>query len=489
MDFSTLINSLQQQLGQHLPSILGALAMLIGGWFVAVIVRAGLNRFLNMIGFNRRVSDSTGQEVDIASGISLAVFIIIILITLIAVLESLNLRTVSEPFNILVSQIFEYLPRLIGGLVLGIVAFVLATFIKMGATKALAATSLDDKLSVEAGMQPMSNSLGSVLFWLVILMFLPMVLGVLELNGLLLPVQTMMSNFLGMLPNLFGAAAFAFVGWIVAKILSGLISNLLATTGIDSVLEVAGDEATNKIKLSKVLGTVVFALVLIPSLIAALQKLKMTAITDPASEMLSMVFNAIPNILIAGVILAVAYYVSKFVASLINSLLTGIGFNELPAKLGFTNAFSTGPKPAAIIGKIIVFFAMLFASVEAANRLGFLQVSEIVSVFIQFGGDILLGSVILVVGFWLSSLAYNTIDRASGKESSGLANIARIAIIGLVIAMGLRAMGIADDIVNMAFGLTLGAVAIAFALAFGLGGREAAGKQLEYWFKKMRDGK
>jgi len=53
--------------------------------------------------------------------------------------------------------------------------------------------------------------------------------------------------------------------------------------------------------------------------------------------------------------------------------------------------------------------------------------------------------------------------------------------------MGLRAMGIADDIVNLAFGLTLGAVAIAFALSFGLGGREAAGRQMEHWFSKLRE--
>jgi hypothetical protein len=54
--------------------------------------------------------------------------------------------------------------------------------------------------------------------------------------------------------------------------------------------------------------------------------------------------------------------------------------------------------------------------------------------------------------------------------------------------MGLRAMGIADDIVNLAFGLTLGAVAIAVALSFGLGGREAAGKQMEHWLSKFRKG-
>ena len=46
-------------------------------------------------------------------------------------------------------------------------------------------------------------------------------------------------------------------------------------------------------------------------------------------------------------------------------------------------------------------------------------------------------------------------------------------------------MGIAENIVNMAFGLTLGAAAVAFALSFGLGGREAAGKQMERFFDKM----
>ena len=47
-------------------------------------------------------------------------------------------------------------------------------------------------------------------------------------------------------------------------------------------------------------------------------------------------------------------------------------------------------------------------------------------------------------------------------------------------------MGIADDIVNLAFGLTLGSVAIAVALSFGLGGREAAGRQMEFWLSKLR---
>ena len=129
---------------------------------------------------------------------------------------------------------------------------------------------------------------------------------------------------------------------------------------------------------------------------------------------------------------------------------------------------------------------MLFATVEAANRLGFSQVRDIVSTFIQFGSQILLGSVILAVGFWLANLVHSGIKRVSGEDAAAVAGLARIAILTLVTAMGLRSMGIADDIVNMAFGLTLGAVAVAIALSFGLGGREAAGKQMEYWFSRLR---
>ena len=52
--------------------------------------------------------------------------------------------------------------------------------------------------------------------------------------------------------------------------------------------------------------------------------------------------------------------------------------------------------------------------------------------------------------------------------------------------MGLRAMGIANEIVQLAFALSFGAVAVAVALSFGLGGREAAGKLMEHWLSRWR---
>ena len=97
---------------------------------------------------------------------------------------------------------------------------------------------------------------------------------------------------------------------------------------------------------------------------------------------------------------------------------------------------------------------------------------------------------LFLVGFWLSTLAFDSLSKV-GKKTDFLAALVRYAILGLVLAMGLRAMGIADDIVNLTFGLILGAIAVAFALAlaFGIGGRSAAGRQLEQWFRPRRRGR
>jgi hypothetical protein len=484
MDLSALGSSLQSTLGAHLPAIFGALAILVVGWLLAVAARASVLRVLSFLKVNERIADTTHQRMNVESGIAIGVFWLILLITVVGVFNTLDLALVSDPFQTLLNQVFAYLPRLIAGTLLLVIAWVLATLIRAIASKALAATSLDDKLSEHAAMEPMSKSVADVLFWLVILLFIPAVLGAYELAGLLAPVQTMLDKFLGVLPNVFAALVIGFVGWLVARVLRGLVGNLLAAAGADRLGPALG--FGDQVRISRVVGMVVFILVFVPTLIAALEALQIEAISRPATDMLGMILQAVPNILAAAVILVITYYAARFGAMLVARLLNGIGFDGLPQKLGLAHAFSDSLRASDLVAKLIVFFAMLFATVEAANRLEFQQVRDVVTLFIEFGGDVLLGGVILVIGFWLANIAANAINQASGAGTPGLARIARVAILGLVLAMGLRAMGIADDIVNLAFGLTLGAVAVAVALAFGLGGREAAGKQMDYWLSKLR---
>ena len=114
----------------------------------------------------------------------------------------------------------------------------------------------------------MSKNLGNVLFWLVILLFIPAILGAYELQGLLAPVQNMVNKLLSLVPNVFAAFVIGFVGWLVAKVMRGLVTNLLAAAGADTAGHRAGLDQS--VYLSRVAGTLVFIFIFVPTLIAAL---------------------------------------------------------------------------------------------------------------------------------------------------------------------------------------------------------------------------
>lgn len=484
MNLDPFLEALQGAFGSHLPQILGALAIFIVGWLIAVVGRAATMRVLSLMRLNQRITDSTGVSVDTERPIALGVFWLLLLVTVIAVLNVLDLASVSGPFAAMMGDIVGYLPHLAAGVVLSLVAWLVASLLRGAVGRVLSATSLDERLSAHAGMAPISQQAGNVVFWLVLLMFLPSVLAAFRLTGTLGPVQDMLTRGLDILPNVFAAAVIAFVGWIVARVLRGLVTNLLAAAGADSVSERVGLDAS--VKLSRLAGTLVFLLVLVPSLIAALDALKIEAISGPATLMLGKLLDAVPHILAAAIIIVLTWYVARFAAALLSRLLENAGVDSLPERIGLAHVFAGGTRPSALAHWAVMFFAMLFAVVEASDQLGFAQVRDVVTTFIGFAGEIVLGGLILSVGFWLANLAYRAIDRASGPGTRGLAPIARIAILGIVIAMGLRAMGLANEIVILAFGLSLGAVAVAVALSFGLGGREAAGKLMEHWLSRWR---
>ncbi|MDO5653555.1 MAG: mechanosensitive ion channel [Brachymonas sp.] len=487
MNLNTLSESLQASLGGNIPQLLGALAIFVVGWLVAVAVRAAARKGLSALRLNPRFGEMTGQPaVDIEGGIALILFWLVLLLTLSAVFNVLNLASVSGPFSVLTTRVLDYIPRLVVALLLAAAAWLVASLVRTLVSKALDKTTLDERLSAHAGMAPISGSLTSALFWLVILLFLPAILAALQMDGLLEPLRQMMAKGLDMLPNILAAVIIGGIGWIVATILRNLVGNLLRTANVDGFGQRAG--FGKDVQFSSLAGWLVFLAVFIPSLIAALDALKIEAISRPATQMLGMLMQSVPHIVAAVLILVVTWMVANFVIRLVTSLLASSGFDALPAKLGIAHVL--GQQTASnLVGRALLLFAMLFAAVEAGNQLGFSRFSDIITTFIAFAGDVLLGGAILVIGFLLANVVADAIKRTAGEHSLGLSRLARFAILGLVIAMGLRAMGIADDIVNLAFGLTLGSVAVVVALAFGLGGREPAGRLMARWLDRVSNDK
>jgi Conserved TM helix len=484
MDLTAFAASLQTTLGTELPRVMGSIAILILGWLLALVFRAAVRKVLRVLAVNQRIKDSTGASLDAESPIEVASFWFVLLATLVAVLNVMDLQALSMPLSNLMNDVVGYLPHLVAGMVLVLVAWILATVVRALATRALASTTLDEKLSASAGMQPISTHAGNVLFWVVNLMFLPAVLNALRLNGLLEPVSRMVDKALGVVPNGVAAALIAAVGYMVARVLRGLVSSLLMAAGTDRINAQIGLE--HSVRLSALAGNLAFIFVFIPSAIAALDALGIEAISRPATAMLTQVLSAVPHVMAAVVILLLTWYLSRFAAGLVSSLLENAGVDSIAQKMGLKQVSSGSARPSRLASGLLVFFAMLFAVSEAADQLGFSQVRGLTAGFIMFAGDIVLGSAILAVGFWLANRAYDALQKSDGQTGSPLAGVARIAILGLLLGMGLRAMGIANDIVQLAFGLTLGAVAVAVAISFGLGGREAAAKLMEHWLSKWR---
>lgn len=515
MNISPFLEALQSAFGAHLPALLGALGIGLGGWLLAMLVQRLVARGLAQVRLNERLANSLGSPMSLERPVALAGFWLIVLVTAVSVFNVLDLLSLSTPFAHLLQIIIGYAPHLLAGVVLSLTAWLLASLSRALVFKALSATRLDAQWATPARTTPLSRSASELVFWLVLLVLLPSVLGAFQLTGTLGPVQDMLQQAFALLPKLAAAAAIALVGWWVARVARGLTTNLLATAGLDKWVSpkavdpidtpndtpnsatangVHGSQEANAaahlpppqgLQASKLAGTVVYFLVLIPALIAALDALSIAAISAPASMMLAQLLNALPHVLAAALILTLSWFIAQFASNLVAQLLHSAGVDALPAKLGMAT-FSAAAAPSQLARWAVVVFAMFFAIVEAANQLGFEQVSQLMGRLITFGGDIALGALILSVGFWLANLASAAIARTSGESGGVLAGVAKFAILGLVLAMGLRAMGIANEIVALAFGLTLGSVAVAAALAFGLGGRATAGKVLNVWFERWR---
>lgn len=467
--------------------ILAAVVILLVGWLIALMIAAGVKKLLHKLNTNHRLSSATTSETtsfpDIEQIISKIIFWFILIIAVIAALNVLNLNSVSGPFSNMLSQVLAFIPSLLAAIAIGFIAWILAKLIRMGLQRILNRTQLDEKLSTEVGVHTISQNIADIVYWLILLLFLPIILSILGLTGLLMPVQNMVNEVVLFLPNIFIAGVILFVGYILAKIVRGIVEGLLRSLGVQAQAQKIGLFKTGN--LPHLLGSFVFTLIILTALIIAFEALGIQAISQPATAMLYEVMNAIPQIIAAGLILIIAYVVSKFVAQLVTELVAGTGVDNIPAKMDLQRFLGT-TKISSGVGKLLIFFTMLFAISEAANRLGFEQVSGLIGMFIHFGSNILLGAVILVIGFWLANIVANALQRGEYNCSRWLGSLVRVLILGLVIAMGLRAMGIADSIVNLAFGLTLGAVAVAFALAFGLGGRQPAERLLTDLLNKAK---
>lgn len=394
------------------------------------------------------------------------------------------MQTIENLMNSLSTQFGNVLPGVLGAIVVLIIGFFIAGIVRRLVKRLMLKSSVDEKLATKLNTSiNIGDFVAKLAYYLVVIYTLLIALNLLGVESVLQPLEDMMRKFVGYLPNIVGAGVIGFAGYMISSIASeatGFLSTRLEHFGHKIGLN------AGSLSLSKIVKQVVFIIVFIPILIIALDTLQMDAISKPASEMLGSVLNAVPKIIAAVILLGVFFIIGKYVVSIVSELLKNLGVDNMADKMGFSSILGS-TSFSSLIGNIALFFIMFTGVIAAADKLELGQVQIILNNVFGIAGKIFFGMIILMLGMFVSNLAVKTLEQSEGNGY--MIPIVRFAVLGIFLAFALHTMGIAESIVNLAFGLTLGAVAVAFALSFGLGGREAAGKQMDHFLTKIRKDK
>lgn len=382
--------------------------------------------------------------------------------------------------NSLTNSVGDFLPSTIGAILILIIGWFVAGFIKRLITKFIKRTKIDDKMGT--GKVELSSLIGKLIYFFIMIFVFMLALEKLGMTSVLDPVKNLLNGFTNYIPNIVGAGLVGYIGYMLATIVSELVG--LSGDTIQSLVPKL--KLPENIDLVNILKKIVFIFIFIPLLITALNILNMDAISVPATHMLEQFFNAIPKILVAVIIIIIFVVGGKFVAGLLTDLLESLKLDGIVKKMNLGGVSSNTNLPK-LIGNIAFFFIVLFGITTALEKLEFAKLTEVLDTLVGVSGNILFGLIILIIGNWIASIAH----KAMAKDQNNLfvASIIRMCILAIFLAMGLKTMGIGDDIINMAFGITLGTIAVTIALSFGLGGRQAAGKQMERILNKFNNNK
>jgi hypothetical protein len=394
------------------------------------------------------------------------------------------------------AQMMTWGPKVLIAILILVATWIVARTVKWIIQKAIDRTPALRRHVTGPQDETVGHQLGTIaklIIWLVGIMAALQFLGI---GQILAPVNELVTEIFAFLPNLIAAGLIFFVGLIVARIVRRLVETVLIAANVDGLLARIGIGSTEgtvrpsaeavppgaapgatRASLARAAGVLVYALIIIPVAIAALQALKIEAIAGPATAMLNQILTAIPRVLAAALWIGIAFVAARFLKTIIEAILPPTGFDDAVRSTGIlpTSAF-----PSRIVANIAMIAIILAASIEAAKQLGGGTIAIFLAQVTELGGKVIFGSLIIVVGIFLARIIANLVGSGTG-EGSFAQTIVRYAIIALFTAIGLTFMGLADQIVILAFGLILGSAAVATALAFGLGGRDAAGRILERW--------
>jgi hypothetical protein len=199
----------------------------------------------------------------------------------------------------------------------------------------------------------------------------------------------------------------------------------------------------------------------------------------------------VPALIGALVVLFAGYLLAKLIERGTDHLLARLGLNRWLERGGVLDAVErTGWRraPSRLVATIVFWFVMFSVILLAANALGLSSLASVFSELVSYIPSVIAAVVIVLIGIVLGEFVDGLIMASAGGIHGGptLARVGRGGVIVLAIVMALQELGVASEIVTVAFAIVFGAVALAFALSFGLGNRELAAEVTREWYERLK---
>ncbi len=365
-------------------------------------------------------------------------------------------------------------------LILAIVVAWIAAFVAKKLFKLIGIDKKLDKWGVRSGQEKgASKFIGKLTFLIVFLLFFPAVLDALGLRGVTEPIMNFVDTFIGYIPNIIAAAVLIFVGIFIGQILSEVIAVLLSKTKIDNLRGRFNKNSQNSTemeennentpKISSIIGKIVYAIVVLIAIAEALTILNIETISKPALKIISTVFEAIPDVFLAALIIILGVFLANVVGSLLENLLTGLNLDGVLKKN--MPEMKSGISISKVITGVVRAIIIIFVLAQGVDILGLSVFDDIMTFVISYIPSLIKAVAILILAVLIANLAEGALKKSMG---TGLSKIVRAVIYVIAGFMILSQLDFASTIVNFAFIIILSALAVAFAISFGIGGKDYA---------------
>ncbi len=212
---------------------------------------------------------------------------------------------------------------------------------------------------------------------------------------------------------------------------------------------------------------------------------------DRLQASLTQLWDFIPGLFGAAVVLIAGYLLAKFIQKGVTRVLRRVHLNDVLRRGGVMQAVDRPGahfNPTRVVASLVFWFVMFTALLVAANALGLDSLAQVFSELVSYVPSVVAAIVIVILGIVLGDIVGGLILAGTSSLHGGptLARAGKGGVIILAVFMSLQQLGVATDIVTTAFAIIFGAIALAVALAFGLGNRDLAGEVTRNWYERYR---